>query len=226
MSYVKRQERGFPTKICTVFGSTLRKMQDFSVNSRSAGPLGSSINVLFLIIHIWWSVSAFFPGSCWTARSSGPRWTERSAGKIDLWTCVVFTLCSKPRNTQAHADISVSVNTRPHVWCCLHVLTYVSQNHWATAYKPNVKTHTQADVLQGSPVCCYPCVIVCCFCLGATRKGGTIWTQRPTRTHGECGIVCVERSQINIQWSVLYFLIYLQQLLLWLHGTWKAGCSL
>lgn len=116
--------------------------------------------------------------------------------------------------------------TRPHVWCCLHVLTYVSQNHWATAYKPNVKTHTQADVLQGSPVCCYPCVIVCCFCLGATRKGGTIWTQRPTRTHGECGIVCVERSQINIQWSVLYFLIYLQQLLLWLHGTWKAGCSL
>lgn len=98
----------FPTKICTVFGSTLRKMQDFSVNSRSAGPLGSSINVLFLIIHIWWSVSAFFPGSCWTARSSGPRWTERSAGKIDLRACVVFTLCSKPRNTQAHVLHAIS----------------------------------------------------------------------------------------------------------------------
>lgn len=34
-------------------------------------------------------------------------------------------------------------------------------------------------------MCCNPRAIICCFCIGATRKGGIIWTQRPTRANGE-----------------------------------------
>lgn len=90
----------------------------------------------------------------------------------------------------------------------------------------NIKLWHWCIAWIGSPVCCGPCVMVCYFYTGATRKGGTIWTQRPTRAHGECVCVCVslclcvftEKSQTTIPWSMLSFLLYLHQLLLWLHS--------
>ncbi len=74
------------------------KWEFFSLNSSSTGALGSCITVLFLIISIWLSVSAFFPGFSRATWSSGPRWTKRSAGKILLQACLVYTPCSKPTN--------------------------------------------------------------------------------------------------------------------------------
>lgn len=54
--------------------------------------------------------------------------------------------------------------------------------HWCTAW-------------MRSPVNFNLCAIVLCFCAGATRKGGAIWTQRPTRAHGESLHACIWRSR-------------------------------
>lgn len=79
----------------------------------------------------------------------------------------------------------------------------------------NIKPWHWCIARTRSPVCCKPRVIVCCFYTGATRKGGIIWTQRPTRTYGKSLsvrllIVTIQR-QINLLRSDVHFLIFLNE---------------
>lgn len=67
----------------------------WSVHSSSTDAFGNCINVSFVLISIWLSVSAVFPGSSRATWSSGPCWTKRSTGKSYLQTCTqcVQNLC-------------------------------------------------------------------------------------------------------------------------------------